>query len=639
MRPIALAAATMTAMTMTTQAQDVEYVVSLPSPQTQTLSVSYTIRGLKENSLEVSLPVWRPGKYQVLDPAGSIRTISAKTGKGNPLPIVKIEKSTWVVKTAAPGDDAVTITYDFYANSLSDRTRHVDDTHAFLSPASVFIFSPAHRDRALRVKIDAPKDWKVASGLDSVKGDDRTLQAANYDVLVDSPIEIGLHEKIDFDVDGTPHEVVIWTGKGTAPANLERDKLKKDLASIITHQRGMFLGKEGGFPYSRYLFLIHCFPGGRGGTEHLNSTVLQISPHRFTTPEGVRSFYGLCSHEYFHTFNVKQLRPAGLKPYDYLHENYTELLWVAEGTTSYYDDLTLARVGLSKVDDYLKTLGDGIDAYKRRPGANVQSLEDSSFDAWIKFNKETPDTVNTTVSFYDKGAHANMLIDFELRKVSRNKVTLDLVMADLYKNFPLSGPGFTTDDFINTCQRLAVDSGAAADMRSFILDAVRSTKPLDFDSALKLAGLEIVNDAKKEEGKETQKMRAYIGVNTEAKDGAAVVTSVLSDGPAYAAGVMAGDAIAAVNGHRVRTPAEVEAVLKLVKPGDSLRVSLFRYDMLREVEFKADGRADGKWVVRRVKEPTAEQKAMYKSWLWQDWPEESKTESGSKAETNRKDNE
>jgi predicted metalloprotease with PDZ domain len=605
-------------MPTSTFAQDIEYLVSLPAPQTQTLSISYTVRGVTDSSLEVSMPVWRPGRYQVLDPAGSIRSISAKAGNGKPLAIVKVEKSTWIVKTNVPEDNSVTVTYELYANSLADRTRHVDDTHAFLSPASIFLFSHAYRDRPLRVKIDGPKDWAVACGLEPAPGGDpNILQAATYDILADSPIEVGIHEKIAFDVDGTPHEIAIWTGRAPSPHALERDKLTKDIASVIRHQRDIFVGPQGPFPYSRYIFLVHCFPGGRGGTEHLNSTVLQISPNRFTTPEGTRSFYGLVSHEYFHTYNVKQLRPAGLKPYNYLHENYTELLWVAEGTTSYYDDLTLARVGLSKPDDYLKSLAEGIDAYRRRPGANVQSLEDSSFDAWIKFNKPDADAVNSTVSFYDKGAHASLLIDFELRRLSGGKVSLDHVMADLYRNFPLSGPGFTTEDFIATCERLS----AAGDIRAFIIEAVRSTKPLDFDAAFSLAGLEIVNDAKKEDGSDVLKQKAYIGLNVEAKEGIASVTSVLSDGPAYAAGIIAGDSLVALNGSRLRTPAELDSTLKTLKPGSQVKLSLFRHDTLREIDFKADGRPDGKWIIRRIKEPTAEQKAVYESWLHQKWPE------------------
>jgi len=588
-------------------ALQVEYLVSIPEPQTQTLTVAMTLRGLSEPSIEVCLPVWRPGKYAVLDQAGSIRSISAKSGSGKPMAVVKIEKSAWIVNTGVPqGDRTVTVEYTLYANSLGDRTRHVDETHAFISPAAVMMYSPPMRDKPVRVKLDVPKAWHVATGLETEGKDERTLLAADYDVLVDSPIEAGLQEKTAFDVDGTPHEIVFWTAGAPMP-ELDRGKLTKDLTSIIRRQRDMF----GGFPYKRYVFLVHCYPGGSGGTEHLNSTVMQCGPTRFSTPEGMRSFCGLASHEYFHTYNVKQLRPAGLKPYDYMHENYTELLWVAEGITSYYDDLTLARVGIKKPDQYLKTVGDGIDAYRRRPGALVQSVEDSSFDAWIKFNKASPDGVNSTVSFYDKGAMAGMMLDFELRRVSGNKVTLDHVMADMYKAFPLDGPGYTTEDMIKTCERLA-----AGNFRGFFDAVVKGTGPLDFEGALALAGLEVVMDAKKDG--EVLKQRPFIGLNVEAKDGAAVVTAALSDGPAYKAGVIAGDAIVAFNGQRVR--GDFDALVKLIKPGDSVRLTLFRYDHLKEVEFKADGRADGKWVVRRMKAATPEQIAVYESWMEAKWP-------------------
>lgn len=573
-----------------------------------------TIRGLTEPSIEVCLPVWRPGRYTILDLAGSIRSISAKSSSGHPLPIVKIEKSIWIVKTAVPeGDGSVTIEYTLYANNLPDRTRHVDDTHAFISPAAVLLYSPPLRDKPVRVRLDVPKDWAVATGLDPEQNDPRTLIAANYDVLVDSPIEAGIQERIDFDVDGTPHEIVFWTDGTPLPA-FDRDELTKNLQSIIRFQRNIF----GGFPYKRYVFLVHCYNGGSGATEHLNSTIMQCGPGRFTSPEGLRSFYGLAAHEYFHTYNVKQLRPAGLKPYDYLHENYTELLWVAEGVTNYYSDLTLVRTGLSKPDDYLKSLGDGIDSYRRRPGALVQSAEDSSFDAWIKFSRPgvvNPDTVNSTISFYDKGAKAGMLLDLELRRVSDGRVTLDHVMADLYRTFPLDGPGYTTEDLIKTCERLA-----AANLRNFFDAVVKGAAPLDFEGPLALAGLEVVNDAKKEG--ELLKQRPYIGLNVEAKDGAASVTAALSDGPAYKAGVIAGDSIVAFNGQRVR--GDFDAILKLLKPGDSVRLSLFRYDRLKEVEFKTDGRADGKWIVRRLKSPTAAQKAFYESWLGTKWPDKSK---------------
>lgn len=610
----------------------VEYTVSLREPQTQMVDMTMTIRGVQTPAIEVAMPSWRPGKYAVLDPAGTVRGVAARSGRGEPLVCEKIEKGTWLVQRAAD-DDTVVVGYRVYANSIADRTRHVDDTHAFLSPSSVFMYSPDFRDRPLRVKVEAPEGWKTATGLEPDAADPGWLAAADYDVLVDSPLEIGLHDRMSFEVDGVTHEIVVWHAHAPAPG-YDREKLTGDLAKIIRVERDIF----GEFPYGRYVFLVHCYPGGGGGTEHLNSTIMGAGPQTFATPEGMRRFMGLVAHEFFHTWNVKQFRPAGLKPYNYQHENYTDLLWIAEGTTSYYDDLCLVRAGIVKPDDFLKTLGGWIEGYRNRPGSGIQSLAESSFDAWIKFNKGTPDSVNSTVSFYEKGAMVSLLMDMHIRKESGNKASLDTLMRNMYLAFPLSGPGYTTLDVMRQAERLTL-SGFDA----FFEDYVEGVKPLDFESALIVAGLEVVReptrganrgggekdeeaggdepDAGKDEpaGPSAAGQRAYIGLTLENKDGLASVATVLSDGPAYKAGVIAGDQVLALNGLRLR-PGDLDSALKKVKPGETVVLTIFRYDVLREIEFKADGRFDGKWVVKRVKSPTDEQKAVYESWLGQKWP-------------------
>lgn len=611
----------------------VEYTVYLREPQTQMVEMSMTIRGLTadQGAIAFYLPVWRPGKYAIVDPAGTVRNVAARSGRGTPLACEKIDKSTWVVRTAATeGDGEVTVSYLVYANSLGDRTRHVDDTHAFLSPSTVFMYTQEFRDRPLRVRIQAPEGWRTATGLEPDPSVPNAFAAPNYDVLVDSPLEIGFHDVITFEVDGVTHEVVTWTGQRDATAGLgklyDKDRIVKDFTRLVEVQRDIF----GHFPFQRYVFLIHCYPGGSGGTEHLNSTIMQTRPATFSDAATWRRFMGLVSHEYFHAWNVKQLRPAGLKSvhgnYDYQQENYTDLLWVAEGTTSYYDDLCLVRAGITKPNDYLKTLSNAIDALRNRPGAKVQSLVESSFDAWIKFNKPTPDAVNSTVSFYDKGAMVNLLLDMEIRRRTNNRASLDTVMRELFRDFPLSGPGFTTEDFIRACER-----HAGVSLRRFFADYVDGVAPLDFESALVVAGLEVVLDGEdaKDDDKDgedaggTLKRKAYIGINLEVRDGLPTVASVLADGPAYKAGVVAGDVVLAINGERVKG-ADLKPVLERIKPGDAVRLYLFRYDQLREIEFTADARPDGKWTVRRVKNPTAQQKATYEAWLGVEWPEPKK---------------
>ena len=582
----------------------IEYTVSLNAPQTQMVDIRMVIRKLDGPTVDVAMPVWRPGRYEVLNPAGGVRDVRAVTSAGNSLPIVKTDKTTWHITTG--GAEEVAVTYRVYANSLGDRTRHVDDTHAFLSGATVFFHVPDRLKDPVLVNIEAPASWKIATGLECVPGNPRKLFAPNYDVLVDSPLEIGLHDLLKFEVNGKPHQIAIWGG-----AKYDPDKLKANFAKIVKSQADLF----GDMPYSRYLFLIHAGPDASGGTEHLNSTIIQ-RPRRFLeNPEAYQTFFRTVSHEFFHTWNVKQFRPAGIHPYDYMRENYTDLLWVVEGTTSYYGDLTNVRVGISKPDDYLRTLSDAIHAIRNRPGARVQSLAESSFDAWIKFSRSAPDNANFTVSFYDLGALASLLMDMELRSRTGNRVSLDDVMREMYRRFPLSGNGYTKADIIALLETIS-----ESQWHDFFARYINGTDQYPFESALETVGLELSIQPESKDDRIIQ--CSYAGLNLADRNGGAVVRSVLSDGPAYAAGVLLGDEIVAVNGRRV-SASEFDEWIGLLQPGDTVTLHIIRRDELRTVPFKLAGKPNGRWEVSRVKDPNDSQKAAYQSWLHQEWPEKS----------------
>ncbi|MCC6659472.1 MAG: M61 family metallopeptidase [Phycisphaerales bacterium] len=584
----------------------VEYVVRLGDARSQVVHVSMVVRGVEANQLDVALPVWRPGRYEVINPAGSVRTLSAHDGEGRVLRADKIASSTWRIALPDRGAGGVTVDYDLYANSLGDRTRHADSTHAFLSPATVFLFRPGltgPEGGPLRIRIDAPEGWGVATGLSPEADDPRVLTAPSYDVLADSPIEIGEQERVTFGVGGVPHEIVVWHPGG--PPGYPLAEWPESFTKIIREQESIF----GRFPYTRYVFLVHDYPGGGGGTEHVNSTVIQTSPGRLADAEAFRGFLGLVSHEFFHTWNVKQFRPSGIKPYDYLHENYTRLLWVAEGTTSYYSPLTLVRAGITRPDDYLRALGSGIDALRSRPGAAVQSLEESSFDAWIKFSKRSPDSENTTVSFYDKGALVSLALDMQVRKRSGGRRSLDDVMRALFERFPLGGPAYTTDDVL-----AALHAAAGSGFEDFFGAHVAGTEPVDFESALAVVGLRLVRGTGKDDPD-----RPYLGLNVTDSGGLASVSGVASDGPAFSAGLIAGDLVVALNGQRV-TAAGLDAMTRRLQPGDTARVQFFRYDVLHDVAVTVGGKPAGRWTVSRVDNPTPEQLAAYTSWLHREWP-------------------
>jgi len=593
--------------------QSVEYTVGLMDARTQTVHMTMRLTGVNGaangDALDICLPVWRPGRYTVLEPASSIRWLSASTADGTPLVCEKTDKATWRIQTLGAAE--VRVDYVLYANSIGDRTRHVDESHAFLSPATVFVYAPEFRALPANVKLELPVGWSVSCGLPSIKGDPTMLYAVDYDRLVDSPIEAGIHDVFTFEVEDTPHEIVVWWGDGPggerkaqAGKMYTSERLTTDFAKIVAEQKKLF----GDLPYDRYVFMIHVYPGGGGGTEHWNSTIMQCTPTVFQSEDSYRRFLGLVSHEFFHTWNVKRLRPAGLRPYDYQHENYTDLLWIAEGTTSYYQGVMLVRAGLSTPDSELDGLTAGINGPRDRPGTGVQSVEESSFDSWIKFNRPSPDDVNSRVSFYDRGSMASFLLDLEVRERSAGAASLDDLMRDLYERFPETGRGYTRRDVIDSANRLA-----RSDFTEFFDRYISGLQPYPFASKVGVLGLELV-DAKKGKREDA----AYAGINFDSSD-PPTVSAVLSDGPAYAAGLIAGDTVMAANGLRLRSGVW-DKLLKSLAPGDQVKLTVFRYDALREIEFALGSKSSERPKLRRVSEPTQAQRSAYQNWLGQPWP-------------------
>jgi predicted metalloprotease with PDZ domain len=599
------------------------YTVRLHEPQTQTAELVIEFDDVATPTFDVALPVWRPGRYALIEPSTTVSHVRAEAaGDGRPLPIEKIDKATWRITTGANPAASVRVLYRVYANSLNDRTRHIDDTHAFLSPASVFMYAPERRDRPLIVSIEAPDGWRTATGLRSTSP--TTFTAPGYDVLVDSPLEIGRHEVHSFDLDNVPHDIVIWHAGAAAaePPAYDPKRLKSDFREIVRVQSEIF----GDLPYERYVFLIHAGAGLSGGTEHLNSTIMQTSRAALESSQdngsAYKRFLGLVSHEMFHTWNVKRLRPADLSPYDYAHENYTRLLWVAEGATSYYDDLCLVRAGLMTTDAFVDVVKGMVEGQSNVVGWDNQSLEDSSFDAWVKFNKTWPDSVNTTVSFYSKGALVSLLLDLELRARTDNRVSLDTVMRAMYNRFPLGGRpgggggeggggggggggGFTTADLLACINELS-----GADFAPFFRDYVAGTARPDFAAALSVVGLACTSEPRTEE--------PFLGLNLAEKDGRTVVTSALMNGPAYAAGLIADDEIVALDNRRLRA-ADLQDRVEAHKPGDTIAFTLLRRDELRTIEVTLAENPTRSFTVRKLEEPTEAQRRCYESWLGQGW--------------------
>jgi predicted metalloprotease with PDZ domain len=569
----------------------IEYTVVLDAPQTQTFQIRMRIRGIASKSLDVALPVWRQGKYTILNPASTIRSVTAVSDSGRILPINKTDKTTWRIE---PGGAAeVIVSYTVYANSIEDRTRHVDDTHAFLSGATVFMYVPDRREDEISVHLEAPSDWRVACGLKHDASNPRTLLAPSYDVLIDSPIEIGIHESLSFEVDGKPHDVVIW-----GDVKYDAEKLERDLAKIIKAEAAIF----GDMPYERYVFMFHVAPGLRGGTEHLNSTIMQCPARAFEDENQYQKLLCLAAHEMFHTWNVKRLRPAALRHIDLAKENYTDLLWFCEGTTSYYDELIPVRAGLASPQTFFADLAESIYQRRARPGMRMQTVAEASFDAWIKFGTSSPDDVNANVSYYDTGSLCSLLLDLELRKRSRNRASLDLLMRDMYEKFPPEGPGFTADDLRAAASRLS-DFPFDQFFERYIFGAQR----FPFEDLFDVVGLEMVA--------KDNMPHSYIGLGLQDDGDKCMVRMVLSDGPAYVAGVNPGDEVISLNGRRFKAADLMTFVDKRMAPGDTVWLQVLRRGRIRRVEFNLETKSNPRWTIQPVASPTDEQRDAYRSWL------------------------
>ncbi|MEE4383541.1 MAG: PDZ domain-containing protein [Pseudomonadales bacterium] len=543
------------------------YELGLDRRASQELEVTVRFEEVPGTTVDFHLPVWRTGLYLVLDPVGTVSDVTVTDVRGEALPVERTASSSWRVTRpeAAPG--TVVVRYLVYANSLEDRTRHVDADHAFVNPGTVFVYADALRDAPVEVRVDLPRNWKLASGMDS-PGRGR-LVAPHYDRLVDSPIEAGTFDLVRFEAAGIDVEFLIhgiWDG--------DAERLEEEVSAIVEAAAEIF---EGDVPTDRYLFLLHSLPGLGGGTEYYNSTVVHTDPRSWWDEDRHERFLSLLAHEFFHLWNVKRFRPAEIARYDYQAENYTELLWVNEGLTSYYDQLLLARAGLIDLEDYREVLAETIDDVVDRPGYGRQSLSEASFEAWVRgYHRgadRVPDKPNRTVSFYAQGGLLGLVLDLELRAATGGEASLDVLMRRLYADFPLGGPGFTYADLR---ARVAELGGEAIAER---LDRWSgSTDPLPLAEALARVGWTL-----EREEPDDDEPTAALGVTLREAQGRIRVTQVALGTPAHAAGVNAGDRLVALDGAEV-TGADLDPLLLRHAPGDRVELALFRDGRLRTVE-------------------------------------------------------
>jgi predicted metalloprotease with PDZ domain len=450
-----------------------------------------------------------------------------------------------------------------------------------------------------------------------VPGSRNTFRAENFDILYDSPVEASNFKTIAFQVKGIPHRIVI-DGAG----NYDPVRMRDDVQKIVSTQVELMGGE---IPYKDYTFFLHLRSDAGGGLEHLNSTALGYPRFGFQTKKGerlssaapnstaaeqperdYRGFLSVVAHEFFHLWNVKRIRPDALGPFDYTKENYTRLLWVAEGVTDYYADITLRRAGLISDKEFLANAARGIQALQNTPGRLVQSAEESSFDTWVKYYRQDENAVNSQVSYYDKGAIMAFLLDLEIRKLSDGKGSLDDCMRALYKDFYKQSRNFTPEDFQKTCEMIA-----GASLQQFFAKYVRGKEELDYNGALAAAGLKL-DTAPDPAGDVLEKPN--FGADLIEEGERLIVRRVYAGSPAYEQGLNAGDQIVALNNMRA-DKRFFEARLAEKKPGDILNLTIFRDDDLSTLIVKLGERVAPAYRIVPLDSPSDQQKRIYQSWL------------------------
>ena len=553
------------------------YKIRPSDPAAHLFEVSVTVARPDPAGQGFAIPAWVPGSYLIRDLARHVVGISA-TSDGADIPLTKTDKSTWL---AAPCDGPLTVTAEIHAYDQSVRGAHLDTTHGFFDGAAVFPSVVGQENLECRVEIGPPADavgstWRVATSmrpLDAGQYEFGTYVVKDYAELIDHPFEMGDILIGEFEVAGIPHAIAV-SGHST----FDMARICHDLTTLCATQLS-FLGVPEDL--DRYLFLLAVKETGYGGLEHRWSSALMCSrkdlPRRGDSKvnDDYRKFLGLCSHEYFHLWNVKRMKPERFTPYDLAAESHTGLLWVFEGITSYYDDLFLARSGLVTNDSYLELLARTITRVQRTPGRFRQDVEASSFDAWTKLYQADSNSPNAIISYYSKGALVALALDMTIRKESAGRFSLDDVVKECWRLYHVEG---MPERGLESVAR----STTGLELEDFFERYVRGTADLPLQGLLKTVGVQLhmrpASDRKDLGGKpamtDTQ-APPWLGATLVSDGGASRFSSVLNGSPAERAGIAPGDEAVAIDGLRL-TADNADSRLRDHHVGDTVTLAVFR---------------------------------------------------------------
>ncbi|NVK22686.1 MAG: M61 family metallopeptidase [Kangiellaceae bacterium] len=579
----------------------INYHIQAINPNAHLFQVELFIEQPCTHGQKIYLPNWIPGSYMIRDFSKHIQWLKAESLSGESLRIEKLDKSSWQLE---PCNDSIKVIYQVYAWDLSVRGAHLDQTHGFFNGTSVFLAVAGQEDDVCQVEIVKPsgkeyQDWRVATGLQLVDGTQEfgfgTYTAQNYDELIDCPVEMADFTVISFEACNIPHYMVL-----TGRHQCDEQRLKGDLIKICEHHLNFF-GLPA--PMDRYVFMTYVLGNGFGGLEHRNSTALHCSredlPLKTDDPTKVKKSYqqflDLCSHEYFHTWNVKRIKPKAFIPYDTSQESYTELLWAFEGITSYYDSLALVQSGVLDAKDYLHRLAKSLTSVERSKGRYVQPVTDSSFDAWTKYYKQDENAPNSVISYYTKGAQIALCLDLMIRSETDGEKSLQNIMQQLWDNHGKVNIGVENNTIQNLVYAL-VGADKKPVFEAFFDQALYSTDDFNVTACLERFGVKLETGTRKSISDRggfiseplENSIKSSLAIEYSSKVTGILVKNVYLNGAASKAGISAGDHLIAINGLKVNH-SDFEQRMSEFAVGQRLEIVGFRRDelMIFQVELEA----------------------------------------------------
>ncbi|HEV2428725.1 MAG TPA: PDZ domain-containing protein [Thermoplasmata archaeon] len=579
------------------------YLVRTLKPEEHRAQFLLEVDPAGDGPIDLVLPSWVPGSYSIRPTARAVGGLKASARpSGTPLSVERVDKGRWRILPA--GAPSVRVEYEVYGHDTGTGSFDVTAEHLFLNAAVCLPYVDGRKDVPHEVSLLLPAGWKIFTELEEVELQPPTFRAASYDELVDTPIDCGTPEVLVTTPRGVPHRIALC-GKG---GNYEAHRLETDLSKLVEATARLF----GTLPMSRYTFFVHLTEQRGGGLEHKTSTSLVVPRWMFRPESEYQNFLVLASHEYFHLFNVKRIRPKVLGPFDYTKENYTSLLWAMEGTTDYYAPLLVRRAGLLTPPKYLERLASRVRLYLDVPGRRASSLEEASWTTWISFYQPFEDSLNETVSYYLKGGLVSWCLDLALRHGTENRSSLDDVYRTLWNEFGAKEVGLGEEEFFPVVQRVS-----GLDLDDFYRRYIRGTEEIDLAAFARYAGLKLAPKERSPDAEDDPEP-GYLGIDTESANGMIRVRAVRDGTPARRAGLSPGDEIVAFDGVRV-TFDQLGATLKRFPAGSEIDLALFRRGYLTHVKITTGTGLAEKYELVPVEEPTPLERKIYESWLEAPW--------------------